>query len=61
MSETADFLYKTTDFYTPEWERTILWNDPDLSINWPTSDGELPIISSRDLRGISFAKADLFE
>ena len=61
MSESADFLYKTTDFYTPEWERTILWNDPDLSIIWPIPDGESPIISLRDFKGMSFTNADLYE
>ncbi|MFC2064117.1 dTDP-4-dehydrorhamnose 3,5-epimerase [Chloroflexota bacterium] len=61
ISESADFLYKTTDFYSPEWERTILWNDPDLSINWPIPGDELPIISSRDLNGMPMTNADLFD
>ena len=47
LSETAEFLYKTTDYYAPECERAILWNDPDLSIDWPIT-GE-PILSVKDL------------
>jgi dTDP-4-dehydrorhamnose 3,5-epimerase len=59
LSETADFLYKTTDYYAPEFERTILWNDPDLAIEWPIP-GE-PNLSAKDKVGISFRKAEIFE
>ncbi|HKZ43620.1 MAG TPA: dTDP-4-dehydrorhamnose 3,5-epimerase [Anaerolineales bacterium] len=61
LSESVDFLYKTTDFYSPEYERTILWNDVDLSITWPIPNGETPIISSRDLNGLKFSEADHFD
>jgi len=61
LSESVDFLYKTTDFYSPEYERTILWNDVDLSITWPIPNGETPIISSRDLNGLKLSEADHFD
>jgi len=51
LSDTAEFLYKVTDFYAPDFEQTIAWNDPDLAINWPL-DGE-PKLSSKDQSGHS--------
>ena len=50
LSEQAEFLYKTTDYYAPEYERCILWNDPDLSIDWPM-DGVEPCLSRKDRSG----------
>ncbi len=47
LSETAEFLYKCSDFYHPEYERGVLWNDPEIDINWGV---EAPILSDRDLR-----------
>jgi dTDP-4-dehydrorhamnose 3,5-epimerase len=58
LSEYAEFLYKTTDYYSPEYERTILWNDPDLAISWPLQ-GE-PLLSAKDRQGVPFAKAEAF-
>ena len=58
LSETADFLYKTTDFYSPADERTIVWNDPQLSINWPF-DGE-PVVSRKDAAGRLLSEAEIF-
>jgi dTDP-4-dehydrorhamnose 3,5-epimerase len=55
LSEHAEFLYKTTDYYAPELERCILWNDPTLAINWPL-DG-VPILSAKDGAGMAFAEA----
>lgn len=60
LSETADVLYKATDFYSPEYERSIVWNDPDLKIQWPTA-GKVPILSGKDAEGDSFKNADLFD
>lgn len=60
ISDTADFLYKTTDFYAPEHERTIAWDDPRLSIQWPC-DGLVPQVSSKDAAGSLLDQADLFE
>jgi dTDP-4-dehydrorhamnose 3,5-epimerase len=52
LSESAHVLYKATEFYHPECERTILWNDPDLNIDWNLCDP--PIVSEKDSRGIAF-------
>lgn len=57
LSEYADFLYKTTDYYAPEYERTLLWNDPQLAIPWPVQ-GE-PILGSKDARGAPLTRAEL--
>jgi dTDP-4-dehydrorhamnose 3,5-epimerase len=59
ISEKAHVLYKATDFYAPEYERTLAWNDPDLGISWELS-GE-PIISARDQRGVAFRDAEVFD
>jgi dTDP-4-dehydrorhamnose 3,5-epimerase len=59
LSEYAEFLYKTSDYYSPEYERTILWNDPDLAISWQVS-GE-PLLSAQDRAGIPFKKAEVFD
>lgn len=59
LSETADCLYKTTDYWAPEHERTILWNDPDLSIDWQLA-GAAPVLSARDQAGIRFKDAEVF-
>src|SRR5271170_8021622 len=58
MSERAHVLYKATDFYAPEHERTLAWNDPQLKINWELN-GE-PIVSEKDQRGVSFRDAESF-
>lgn len=55
LSETAEFLYKTTDYYAPAHERCIAWNDPDLAIAWPI-DG-IPSLSAKDAAGIAFPEA----
>jgi dTDP-4-dehydrorhamnose 3,5-epimerase len=59
LSERAELLYKTTDYYSPRDERSIAWNDPDLAIRWPL-DGAPPIVSERDARATSFRDAELF-
>ncbi len=56
-SESAEVLYKTTDYYAPEHERTLLWNDPALAIPWPLA-GE-PVMADKDRRGMPLARADL--
>jgi dTDP-4-dehydrorhamnose 3,5-epimerase len=58
LSETADVLYKTTDFYSPQFERTLLWNDPQLSIPWPCKD---PLLSEKDRKGAALADAETFD
>jgi dTDP-4-dehydrorhamnose 3,5-epimerase len=57
ISDQAEVLYKTTDYYAPEHERTLLWNDPELSIPWPVSN---PILSEKDQRGLTISKAEIF-
>jgi dTDP-4-dehydrorhamnose 3,5-epimerase len=58
VSEGAHVLYKATDFYVPESERTIVWNDPELAIEWPL--GSVPILSAKDSKGTSFRAAETF-
>ncbi|MGA0636456.1 dTDP-4-dehydrorhamnose 3,5-epimerase [Pseudomonas aeruginosa] len=58
LSEYAEFLYKTTDFWAPEHERCIVWNDPELKIDWPLQDA--PLLSEKDRQGKTFADADCF-
>lgn len=59
LSETAEFLYKTTDYYAPAYERSILWNDPDIGIAWP---GDLtPTLSAKDAAASTLKTADLFD
>jgi dTDP-4-dehydrorhamnose 3,5-epimerase len=60
MSEWAELIYKTTDYYAPQWERTIRWDDPQLAIAWPLVDGQAPILSSKDSQGQMFSEAELF-
>jgi dTDP-4-dehydrorhamnose 3,5-epimerase len=59
-SESADFLYKCTDFYSPEHERTLAWDDPALGIRWPLPPGVSPQLSAKDARGASFADIEKF-
>ncbi len=58
LSETAEFLYKTTDYYAPEHERSLLWNDPELGIEWPFD--EPPQLSAKDQAGKRLSDAELF-
>ena len=58
LSETADFLYKTTDYYAPEHERCILWNDPEIGIDWPLK--AKPILSAKDKNAPPFSQAEVF-
>ncbi|HQX07728.1 MAG TPA: dTDP-4-dehydrorhamnose 3,5-epimerase [Zoogloea sp.] len=57
-SESADFLYKTTDYYAPEHERSLAWNDPDVGVEWPL-DGA-PLLSAKDLAGKSLSECETF-
>lgn len=58
LSESADFLYKTTDYYAPEYERCIHWRDPQINIRWP--EGIEPKLSAKDQAGLSFAEAEVY-
>jgi dTDP-4-dehydrorhamnose 3,5-epimerase len=57
-SDSAEFLYKTSDYYAPEHERAILWNDPQLAIRWPI-EGE-PLVAEKDRKAKLFKDAELF-
>ena len=58
LSDDAEFLYKTTDYYAPSHERTIAWNDPDIGIAWPLTGA--PRLSAKDQAGLRFSAAEVF-
>lgn len=60
LSDWAEVVYKVTDFYAPEFERTLLWNDPHIGIQWPLKTGKLPLLSRRDAGGKLLSEAELF-
>lgn len=59
LSDSAEFLYNTTDYWAPEFERCIVWNDPTLGIAWPIT-GE-PVLSEKDARGVQFTAAEVYD
>jgi dTDP-4-dehydrorhamnose 3,5-epimerase len=61
ISDWAEVAYKATDYYAPEWERVLLWNDPALSISWPIHAGEQPILSEKDQLGKPLVEAEVYE
>ncbi len=61
MSESAEFVYKCTDYYAPEHEVSVLWNDPALKIDWPLVNGKPPSLSAKDQTGHLFADAPYFD
>ena len=60
LSEYAEFLYNTTDFYAPEYERCISWDDPELAVEWPLEQGQVPSLSAKDQAGVGFSEAEYF-
>jgi dTDP-4-dehydrorhamnose 3,5-epimerase len=60
MTESAEFVYKCTDYYAPEYDRSLKWNDPSVGIEWPLVDGKQPLVSEKDENGKSFTEADTF-
>ena len=60
ISKTSEFIYKCTDYYAPEFEKTLLWNDPDLAIDWPISNGEMPLQSAKDAEALPFKESEYF-
>jgi len=58
LSESAEFLYKTTDYWYPEHERSIRWDDPSLAIDWKLQAA--PLVSAKDAQGKSLSEAELF-
>lgn len=61
VSEWAEINYKVTDYYAPQCERTLMWNDPQLAIAWPLADGQPPILSAKDVNGKPLKDAELFD
>ena len=61
LSETAEFEYKCTDYYAPEYERTICWDDPDIDIDWPLADGQSPILSQKDQAGLPLKESQVYD
>lgn len=60
LSEWAEVIYRTTDYYAPEWERCLLWSDPVLGIEWPLINGQPPILSPRDSKGKLLREAEVY-
>ncbi|SEP35854.1 dTDP-4-dehydrorhamnose 3,5-epimerase [Nitrosovibrio sp. Nv6] len=61
LSDSADFLYKTTEYYVPDLDRSLLWSDPEINISWPINAGTQPVISAKDTNAARLADAELFE
>jgi dTDP-4-dehydrorhamnose 3,5-epimerase len=60
LSDWAEVIYKATDYYAPQSERSLLWNDPALGIPWPIPPGESPTLSPKDAQGLPLDKADVY-
>jgi dTDP-4-dehydrorhamnose 3,5-epimerase len=61
LSEWAEVVYQATDYYAPQWERTLLWNDPHIAIPWPLLSGKEPILSTKDANGTALDRAEVYE
>lgn len=61
LSDSAEVLYKVTEAYVPEWDRTLIWNDSDVGIEWPLLGGEPPILSAKDARGARFRDCETYD
>jgi dTDP-4-dehydrorhamnose 3,5-epimerase len=61
LSEWAELAYKASNYYSPQWERTLYWNDPQIGIQWPLLDGKPLIISEKDGHGLLLKDAELFK
>jgi dTDP-4-dehydrorhamnose 3,5-epimerase len=61
ISAWAEIAYKATDYYAPEWDRTIIWNDSEVGIEWPLLPGLQPLLSDKDQKGRLLAEAELFD
>lgn len=59
LSQKAEFLYKCTDYYAPDYERTIKWDDPQIGIDWSVPEGRQPLLSEKDAKGVCLKNADL--
>lgn len=61
LSDWAEVLYKVTDYYSRQWERSLLWNDPQIGIEWPLLNGQAPILSDKDLNGTPLKVTEAFD
>lgn len=61
LSDTAEFLYKCTNYYHPESDVSVKWDDPEIAIEWPLLNGTAPILSAKDSSGVSFSEAPKFD
>ncbi len=61
LSKLAEVIYKTTDYYAPQFERTLLWNDPAIGIEWPLLPDQTPILSAKDAAGKPLTEAEAFD
>ncbi len=61
ISDWAEIVYKVSDYYAPQWERVLLWNDPEIGVVWPIQPGETPVLSAKDMRGMPLRQAELFD
>jgi len=61
LSEWAEFVYKTTDFYAPQWEPFLIWNDPRVGVAWPLVAGQPPLLSAKDAQGQSLDEVEVFD
>jgi dTDP-4-dehydrorhamnose 3,5-epimerase len=61
LSETAQFIYKTTNYYSPEHERCIAWDDPEIAVDWQLGDIDCPSLSAKDKMGLQLNDADIYE
>lgn len=60
LSAWAEVLYKATDFYAPQWEHTLRWDDPTVGIAWPLLAGQAPVLASKDAQGVWWAEVEKF-
>jgi dTDP-4-dehydrorhamnose 3,5-epimerase len=58
LTDGTEVLYKCTDYYAPEWERSVIWNDPELAIAWPLGPGQTPSLSAKDAAGVPLKDAE---
>jgi dTDP-4-dehydrorhamnose 3,5-epimerase len=61
LSDWAEVTYKVDEFYSPQDERTLLWNDPTLAIDWPLTNGQAPLLSGKDARGLPLAEVETYD
>lgn len=61
LSDWAEVLYKASDYYAPQWERSLLWSDPAIGIRWPLAPGEQPLLSEKDRNGTPLGQAEVYD